>query len=151
MIHLIDSYYQYNDQLASGAQPSEALFGGLKEAGFEAIINLSPASTRNALADESAIVEKTGMVYVHFPEDCSHLQPHHYSSFEGIMNGLKGKKIFVHCGGNIKSSNLIHMYDVLTNGKDEAASLKTLLKIQQPEEKWYDYFRLMGMQGIFSL
>ena len=30
----------------------------------------------------------------------------------------------------------------------EAASLETLLKIHQPEQKWFDYFRLMGMEGV---
>lgn len=144
----IDNYYHYTDKLASGAQPSEAQFADLKEAGFEAVVNLSPASTRNAIANEAGITEKTGMVYVHFPVDCSNLQAHHYSTFEGIMNGMRDKKIFVHCGGNIKSSCLIHMYHVLANGMDEAESLGTLLKIHQPEEKWFDYFRLMGMQGV---
>jgi hypothetical protein len=63
------------------------------------------------------------------------------------MNGLNGKKIFVHCGANIKSSNLIHMYRVLVEKIDEAESLKTLYQIQQPEYKWFEYFRLFGMNG----
>ena len=145
---MIENYYQYNSHLASGAQPSEAQIEALKEAGFEAVVNLSPVSTRNAITAEAAVVDNTGMTYVHFPVDCSHLQPHHYATFEGIVKGMKDKKIFVHCGGNIKSSGLIHMYDVLENGVDEAASLETLLKIHQPEEKWFDYFRLMGMEGV---
>ncbi len=144
---MIEKYYQYNNILASGAQPSEAQFADLKEAGFEAIVNLSPASTRNALANEASIVEKNGMYYVHFPVDCSNLKKFHYTTFEGIMNGLKDKKVFVHCGGNIKSSNLIHMYDVLANHQDEKKSLEILYKIQQPEDKWFEYFKLMGMEG----
>ena len=40
------------------------------------------------------------------------------------------------------------MYHVPANGMDEATSLETLLKIHQPEEKWFDYFRLMGMEGV---
>lgn len=68
------------------------------------------------------------------------------SSFN-IMNGLAGHKIFVHCGGNIKSSNLIHMYQVLMNGKEEKDSFGILTKIQSPESKWFDYFRSFGMKG----
>jgi hypothetical protein len=64
------------------------------------------------------------------------------------MNGLADKKVFVHCGGNIKSSNLLHMYHVLEKGLDEAASLKILRQIQDPEEKWFNYFQKMGMKGI---
>lgn len=147
MNYSIGNFYRYNDQLASGAQPSVDQIIDLKNEGFEVIFNISPSSTRNALHNEAEITEKLGMDYVHFPVDCSHLRPIHYQTFEGIMKGLKQKKVFVHCGGNIKSSNLIHMYDVIVNGKNERESLETLYKIQQPEDKWFDYFRQWGMKG----
>lgn len=142
------NYYQYSNTLAAGAQPSESDISALKNEGFEAIVNISPASARNALHNEAYLTEKADMHYVHFPVDCSNLQPVHYMAFSGIMNGLRDKKIFVHCGGNIKSSNLIHMYDVLENQVDERESLKTLKKIQNPEEKWFDYFKSFGMEGV---
>ncbi|HOT13367.1 MAG TPA: protein tyrosine phosphatase family protein [Bacteroidales bacterium] len=144
----IANYFKYNELLSSGAQPSTAQIEALKAAGFEAIVNISPVSTRNALKDEAQVVEKLQMDYVHFPVDCSNLRPFHYNTFSGIMAGLDGKKVFVHCGGNIKSSNLIHMYHVLEKGIDEAESLKTLKQIQNPEEKWFSYFKSFGMQGM---
>ena len=145
---MIENYYQYSDKLASGAQPTEADLSKLKEEGFEVIFNISTSSAKNALSNESAIIEKLGMFYVNFPVDCSDLQPIHYLTFEGIMNGIKDKKVFVHCGANIKSSNLIHMWDVLSNNKDEEQSLETLFEIQNPEEKWFEYFKRMGMKGL---
>ena len=144
----IANYFKYNELLSSGAQPSTAQIEALKAAGFEAIVNISPVSTRNALKDEAQVVEKLQMDYVHFPVDCSNLRPFDYNTFSGIMAGLDGKKVFVHCGGNIKSSNLIHMYHVLEKGIDEAESLKTLKQIQNPEEKWFSYFKSFGMQGM---
>lgn len=144
----IQNYYQYSDSLSSGAQPTMDEIAALKTEGFEAVVNISPASTRNAIKDEANIVESQHMDYVHFPVDCSNLRPIHYATFKGIMQGLEGKKVFVHCGGNIKSSNLLHMYHVLEKGMDEAESLKTLRKIQNPEEKWFHYFKRMGMQGL---
>lgn len=145
---MIGNYYQYSEKLASGAQPSEEDIAELKKDGFEVVFNISTPSAKNALANEAAIVEKQGMHYVHFPVDCSDLQSIHYKTFEGIMNGIVDKKVFVHCGANIKSSNLIHMYDVLENGKNEKESVKTLYNIQQPEEKWFKYFESMGMKGL---
>ncbi|MEA4981704.1 MAG: protein tyrosine phosphatase family protein [Paludibacter sp.] len=142
----IENFFQYTDQLAAGAQPSIDDIIDLKNDGYEVIINISPSSTRNALKNEAEITEKTGLYYVHFPIDCSNLKTLHYKTFEGIMNGLSGKKIFVHCGANIKSSNLIHMYRVLAGNTDEAESLKTLYQIQQPEEKWFEYFRQFGLK-----
>jgi protein tyrosine phosphatase (PTP) superfamily phosphohydrolase (DUF442 family) len=142
------NYYQYNDTLASGAQPAAEEISALKQNGFEAVVNISPVSTRNALKEEAQLVEQHAMDYVHFPVDCSNLRPIHYTTFKGIMNGFEGKKVFVHCGGNIKSSNLLHMYHVLEKGVDEAKSLRILKQIQDPEEKWFAYFKLMGMQGL---
>jgi protein tyrosine phosphatase (PTP) superfamily phosphohydrolase (DUF442 family) len=144
----IQNYYQYNEFLASGAQPIAEQLSVLKQNGFEVLVNISPASARNALKEEAHLVEQHNMDYVHFPVDCSNLRPMHYTTFKGIMNGLEGKKVFVHCGGNIKSSNLIHMYHVLEKQAEEAESLKTLRNIQEPEEKWFNYFRQMGMQGL---
>lgn len=145
---MTENFYQYTENRASGAQPTEAEITELKKAGFEVIFNISTSSAKNAIANEASIVEKSGMFYVHFPVDCSDLQSIHYNTFSGIMNGISDKKVFVHCGANIKSSNLIHMYDVLECGKDEYKSLQTLYQIQQPEDKWFSYFKAMGMQGI---
>ncbi len=147
MNHSIGNFYKYSEELAAGAQPTVDQFIDLKNDGFEVIFNISPSSTRNAIHNESEIIEKLGLNYIHFPVDCSNLQPLHYTTFSGIMNGVRDKKVFVHCGGNIKSSNLIHMYDVLENRKDETESLNTLKKIQNPEDKWFDYFKSFGMEG----
>ena len=144
----IGNFYQYSGELAAGAQPTVDQFIDLKDDGFDVIFNISPYSTRNAIHNEGEIIEKLGMHYVHFPIDCSSLKPIHYKTFEGIMNGLKEKKVFVHCGGNIKSSNLIHMYHVIENQVDEVESLHTLKKIQNPEQKWFDYFKSFGMKGV---
>lgn len=147
MNHTIANFYRYSDQLAAGAQPTTDQLIDLKTDGYTVIVNISPISTKNALHNEAELVEKMGLDYIHFPVDCSHLRPVHYKTFEGIMNGVKDQKVFVHCGGNIKSSNLIHMYNVIANGKDEKTSLQTLYKIQQPEDKWFVYFREMGMKA----
>jgi protein tyrosine phosphatase (PTP) superfamily phosphohydrolase (DUF442 family) len=148
MNHSIANFFQYSTTLAAGAQPGVDQIIDLKNDCYEVIINISPVSARNSINNEAELVEKLGLDYIHFPVDCSNLRPIHYNTFEGIMKGVSNKKVFVHCGGNIKSSNLIHMYDVLANGMDETTSLTTLRKMQQPEKKWFDYFKQMGMEGI---
>lgn len=144
---MTDNFFKYDEKLASGAQPTIDQLIDLKNDGYEVVVNISTSSARNALKNEAEIVEKLGLYYVHFPVDCSDLQPIHYKTFEGIMNGLASKKVFVHCGGNIKSSNLIHMYQVLLEGKDEKESFEILTRIQSPETKWFEYFRSFGMKG----
>ena len=144
----IFNYHQYDDKLAAGGQPTEEQIADLKKAGYEAIVSLSPVSTRNYLPSEAMLSEQLGLDFIHFPVDCSQLKPTHYATFRGIMKGLEDKKIFVHCGGNIKSSNLIHMFKVLENGVREADSLAELRTIQDPENKWFSYFKSFGMQGL---
>ena len=144
----IGRFHRYDEYLAAGAQPNPEQLEALRDEGFEVIFNISPASTRNALPGEAAIVEGLGMDYAHFPVDCSNLRPIHYLTFRGIMSGLEGKRVFVHCGGNIKSSNLIHMYNVLERGVPEAESLATLKTIQEIEDKWFAYYKSMGLRGL---
>jgi len=144
----IGRFHRYDEDLAAGAQPSPEQLEALKGEGFEVIFNISPASARNALPAEAGIVEGLGMDYVHFPVDCSNLRPIHYREFRGILSGIEDKKVFVHCGGNIKSSNLLHMYLVLERGVPEEESLAILRQIQDPEAKWFAYFKSMGMRGL---
>jgi protein tyrosine phosphatase (PTP) superfamily phosphohydrolase (DUF442 family) len=148
MLNKINAFYQYSEKLAAGGQPSPENLQQLKNAGFDVIINISPASAKNALHDEHRLVENLKMDYIHFPVDCSNLRDIHYLTIRALLNSMEGQKVFMHCGGNIKTSNLIHMYNVLEKKMDEKESLQTLLKIQKPEAKWFSYFKKMGMQGI---
>lgn len=91
----------------------------MKNEGFEAIVSISPTSTKNYLPEEAGLAEMLDLEFVHFPVDCGNLKESHYITFKGIMQSLEEKKVFVHCGGNIKTSNLIHMYNVLEKGNDE--------------------------------
>ena len=148
MVTEINAYNKYTEKLSAGGQPTAKQIKQLKDSENDVIVNISPSSTRNALQDEHRLVENLKMDYIHFPIDCSNLREIHYLTISALLKSLEGKKVFMHCGGNIKTSNLIHMYNVLENKMDENESLQTLLKIQKPEEKWFHYFQKMGMQGI---
>ena len=148
MTNGIFNFLQYNELLAAGGQPTKEQITQLQKEGYKAIINLSPVSTKNYLHDEAMEVEKAGMQYVHYPIDCSNLKLSHFVTFRNILKSLEEKRVFVHCGRNIKSSNLIHMYYVVEKGEKEEKSLQILRKIQIPEEKWLSYFRQFGMAGL---
>lgn len=137
--------HQYNNLLAAGGQPTVDQIAELKESGFSVLINISPQSAKNALTNEALLAEKQELIYVHFPVDCSNLQTYHFETFRAILNQFKDKKTFVHCGANIKTSNLLHLYNVLEMKFDEKVSLKELYSIQKPEEKWFVYFSSFGL------
>lgn len=142
----IINFHQYSNVLAAGGQPTEDQITDLKANGFTVLINISPQSAKNAVLNEALIAEKQGFVYVHFPIDCSNLQTYQYEMFRTILQQCKQEKTFVHCGGNIKTSNLLHMYAVLELKRDESESLKELYSIQTPEEKWFTYFAAFGLK-----
>lgn len=144
----IENYFEHSSKLSSGAQPNIEQIAELKQNNFEVVVNISTQSARNAVVNEAQIVEQQNMIYVHFPVDCSNLQDFHYQAFKSILKSFDARKCFVHCGANIKSSNLIHMYQVLELGIDEENSFKQLNKIQTPEQKWFNYFKENGMIGV---
>ncbi|MBN2656104.1 MAG: hypothetical protein JXR86_03530 [Spirochaetales bacterium] len=140
-------FFKHDENFATGAQPGVEGIKALQREGYTAVVNISPESTPNFLPGEGGLVEGLGMDYVHFPVDCSNLRDRHYKMFSSILDGLEGEKVFIHCGGNIKSSNLLHMYRVIEKKVDEKESMEDLLKIQTPEQKWFDYFKRFGMAG----
>lgn len=148
MIKEILNYFEYDNTLSAGGQPTVDQIKALKTGGVEVIVSISPENTRNYLPVEAEVVNDLKMKFFHYPIDCSNLQADHYLTFKQILQEHKGKKIFVHCGGNIKSSNLIHMYKVLELRVDEKDSLEELKKIQEPELKWINYFKEFGMMGL---
>ncbi len=148
MVADILNYFSYGEKLAAGGQPTVDQIKSLKDDGVETIVSISPASTPNYLQEEALLTEQLELEYIHYPIDCSNLKPDHYKIFRNILKALENKKVFIHCGGNIKTSNLIHMYMVLEHGVPEEESLLELKKIQLPEDKWFNYFKEMGMQGI---
>ena len=138
----IDSFVQFTETLLTGAQPKEDDFQKLKENNVDVVVNLSPYNTPNFLQNEPQIVQDLGMNYFHYPIDCTTLHEYQYEYFQGLMKMLEGKKLFIHCGGNVKSSGFLYIY-LVNNGynKDELDS--KLKELNRHDEKWYNYFEKM--------
>jgi protein tyrosine phosphatase (PTP) superfamily phosphohydrolase (DUF442 family) len=144
----ISNFIQYNEWLASGSRPKTEQIQELKNNGFEVVLNILPLTAKNPLADEDIQVKKAGMKYQHLPLDYTNVIPELYELFKSTLNSFSGEKTFVHCGGNIYSSNLVHMYLVLEKEMTETESSQYLLKIHKPTEIWINYFKSFGMIGI---
>ncbi len=145
-VTMLPNMVEINELLSTGAQPDIEGLKELKSDGYTAVLNLSPTSTPNFVPAEGSEAEKLGFKYVHYPVDCSTLKEDLFTVFAGIMDGLKEEKTFVHCGGNIKSSGFVHIYQVLVQNRDEAESFSDLLKAQTPDEKWLAYFSSFGLK-----
>jgi uncharacterized protein (TIGR01244 family) len=140
----IPRFQRVDDRLATAAQPAPADLGWLKAQGFQAVVNLSTPTARNFVSDEARLALEAGLDYVHAPVDCSRLEPGQYEVVRGVLDALRGKKVLLHCAGNVKSSAMAHLYQVKALGRP-AAPLRAELEAQGwHEPKWFAYFDSLG-------
>lgn len=140
----IDRYVEETPLLATAGQPKAEHLDWLKAQGFEAVVNISTPTARNFVADEPRLVMEKGMAYVHVPVDCSALEADQYRLVSGVLKSMEGKKVLLHCAGNVKASAFAHIFRVKELGHD-GESLRGKLRQQGwHEPKWYAYFETMG-------
>lgn len=143
----IEAFTCFTENLATGSQPTaEDLIALKKEQDFRVVINLSPYNTPNFLPEEPQVCQDNCLVYFHYPVDCSELYPWQYDYFKGLMDSLGDeRKMFIHCGGNIKSAALLYIYLVKEGTMEREKALEILQKLDRHDQKWYDYFAQMGV------
>ena len=95
---------------------SAAQFPVIREAGFEAVVNLALPTSDNALANEGSIVTGLGMAYLHIPVNFQAPAARDFQTFCGVMEALQGRRAFVHCAANMRVSAFIFLYRVLRQG-----------------------------------
>lgn len=88
------------------------------------------------------------MAYVHAPVDCSRLEPAHYEVLRGVLDAWRGRKVLVHCAGNVKSSALVLLYRHLALGEPLEPMVAALRAQGWHEPKWYDYFARMAASPV---
>lgn len=132
------------EHLVTAAQPREGDIARLRAMGFDAVVNISTPTARNYLPDEARQVLDAGMAYVHAPVDCSRLAPEQYAMVRGALQAFVGKKVLLHCAGNVKSSAMAHIYRVKELGEPSQPLRQELERNGWHERKWFDYFEAMG-------
>ena len=139
----IERFVEVGPRLATAAQPRPSDLAWLRAQGFEAVVNVSTPTARNFVHEEPRLVMDAGMAYVHAPVDCSRLEPAHYEVLRGVLDAWRGRKVLVHCAGNVKSSALVLLYRHLALGEPLAPMVDALRAQGWHEPKWFDYFARM--------
>ena len=143
----IFNFLKINDTVLTAGQPTEENLKELADDGVGYILNLSPTSTKNYLPNEAEIVESLKMKYIHFPIDCSVLYEEQYKVFKSIFSSIEDKKVFIHCGGNVKSLGFYHIYRIKELGDSLVDAKKDIAKIGVHDQKWEEYFTKLGAWG----
>ncbi|GAC1626846.1 MAG: hypothetical protein NVS9B10_15210 [Nevskia sp.] len=129
-------WQQIGERLLTAGQPSAEEFKTLKVIGVDTVINLALESSADALPDERAIVEATGMRYVHIPVVFDAPTVADFERFCAAMDAAKDGTVFVHCIANQRVSVFVYLYRLLKLGVPEPVALADLQKVWTPDANW---------------
>lgn len=93
----IEGFFRVDGRVATGAQPTIAQLGALKEEGFHAVINLREPAECDAAAEEEA-ARDLGLLYVNIPVRTADPKPQQVDAFLAVLEDPKIYPVFIHCG-----------------------------------------------------
>jgi protein tyrosine phosphatase (PTP) superfamily phosphohydrolase (DUF442 family) len=132
----IYNFHAVGDKLGTAGQPTQEQLRLVREAGFEAVINLALPTSDNALANEGSIVTELGMSYVHIPVKFDAPTSQDFRAFCRVMEAFDERPVFVHCAANMRVSAFVFLYRVLRQGVALPNAQRDLHSIWQPDEVW---------------
>ena len=141
MLSEIYSFRALGEGLGTSGQPTESQFQEIREAGFDAVINLALPTSDNALAHEGSIVTGLGMSYVHIPVDFKAPTAQDFQAFSRVMDAFEGRRVFVHCAANKRVSAFVFLYRVLHQHVPALEAERELHAIWQPDAVWSRFIK----------
>jgi len=141
----IYNYRRLTNDIATAGQPTEEELEAVAQAGFEVVINLALHDAEYSLPDERRTVENLGMGYIHIPVEWQRPLRADLERFFEVMDGLGGKRVFVHCAANKRVSVFIALYRQLRQGWSPDAVMPDVLAVWEPDPVWSAYIRDMTM------
>lgn len=145
LAHAVDSleeiraYLRLSDRLATAGMPRAEHFAAMRKAGFEVVVNLALPMSDNALPNEGELASAQGMTYVHIPVNFERPAREDFEKFERVMDAFSDRKVFVHCAANMRVSAFVYIYRVRKDPGSQAAALKDMEQIWQPEGVWREF------------
>lgn len=125
-----------DERLATAGQPTAEQMRVVRGSGYQTVINLLPADSRWALADEAAVVEEQGLRYHHLPVLWEAPGADDFARFCSLMQAEAGRRVFVHCAANKRVSAFVFLYRVLRLGVARDVAERDLLAVWQPDPVW---------------
>jgi len=132
----IYNFRSLGERLGTSGQPTAEQLQKVREAGFQAVINLALPTSDNALPNEGSLVTGLGMSYVHIPVDFKAPTSQDFGAFCRVMEAFQDRPVFVHCAANMRVSAFVFLFRVLRQGSTVAEAERDLHAIWQPDEVW---------------
>lgn len=133
----VHNFLKISDEVSTSGQIAYDQIASLKEAGFEVVVNLAPAS-EGANALEGYLVTQQGLSYVQIPVSWQEPSLRDLQMFIDVMEVNKDRKVFVHCFANMRVSVFMYLYRTLVLDVPEAQAVADLNAIWDPLrlEQW---------------
>jgi ribosomal protein L11 methyltransferase len=125
-----------SDRLTTAGQPRREHFPLIAQDGTDAVINLAPGSSPNALTDEAELWRELRIQYFHIPVPWEQPADENLREFFAAMDALAERKVFVHCALNKRVSAFVFLYRVLKQGVAIAEAQRDLHRIWEPNPSW---------------
>ena len=132
----IKNFIAVNDHLGTGGQPSEDQVRDIAEGGYEVVVNLGLLGQPYSLPDEAGLVQSLGLDYHHIPVDFKGPRQEDFTAFVDAMDGVDGKRVFVHCAANYRVACFVGLYGQARLGWTREQSDEHMAKIWQPDDVW---------------
>ncbi len=145
----IKNFVQIDDRVGTAGLPTAEQFKAVRDAGYEAIVNLLPNEQDNALKGEDALIRDLGMEYHYIPVVWATPQPQDFAAFCNVMQKLEGKKVFVHCAMNLRVTAFYSSYAMQHLGwsREQADALVARIweayKNFKMDDTWRDFIALI--------
>ena len=136
--------------VGTAGQPTAEQFTAVRDAGYEAVVNLLPREQDNALKGEAALIPDLGMACHYIPVVWTAPQQEDFRAFCEVMGKLAGRKVFVHCALNLRVTAFYSSYALKHQGwsRSQADALMARVWDACPNYKsndtWRDFVALIS-------
>ena len=134
-----ENTHQVFDWLWTSGQLSERDITSLPALGIEAVINLAMPTSSNALHGEAELITVQGINYFHIPVVWEVPQLDDLSTFFGVLDMFRGRKVWVHCAKNMRVSAFIYLYRKLRLDEPEELAIFPMKEVWTPNETWQKF------------
>lgn len=128
-----------SERIDTSGQPSAQQLTGMRQAGYDLVINLAPPGSPGSIDNEGSLVTGSGVTYVNIPIDWNNPQLNDFKLFSAILNNSAHRQILVHCQVNRRASLFSFLYRVIHEKADADQAYENVTSIWSPDPHWIDF------------
>jgi protein tyrosine phosphatase (PTP) superfamily phosphohydrolase (DUF442 family) len=141
-VERILNFRKISDHVGTAGQPTREQFAGIRNAGYDVVINLAMPDSTNAIQDEADLVAAQGMDYVHIPVVWEDPTQRDLESFFDAMTRYQERKVFIHCALNWRVSAFVFLFRILEQGVPKEIACQDLNEVWKPNPTWERFMAL---------